>query len=167
MTKLDLYSDQLLYWSECYEKSILQFTKKEKEKTSQGTTLFRKSTPWLVDRALQTLWKIQLQMFSNSRAWTEILFIHKSNKISSGNGLCSPKLPETSYGVCTKLPQSTGDSQRDLWYQPRTSPSERMYVGTENDRSIRHRRCGYPFWQYAQGLFSTRFSFLHQRKGGR
>ena len=167
MAKLNLYSDQLLYWSENYEESIIQFTKKKKEKTPRGTALFRKSTPRLVDRALQTLWKIQLQMFSNSRAWTQILFIHKSNKIASGNGLCPSKLSETSYGVCTKLPQSSGNSQRDLWYQPRTSPSERTYVGTENDRSIRHRRCEYPFGQYADGLFSTRFSFLHQSKGGR
>jgi len=166
VTKLNLYSDQLLYWSEFYAKPIIQFVKKKKEKTSQGTALFRKSTPRLVNRALQTLWEIQLQMFSKSRARTEILFIHKSNKISSGNGLCPSKLSETSYGVCTKLPQSSGDSQRDLWYQPRTSPSERTDVGTENDRGIRHRNCEYSFGQYAQRLFSTRFSFLHQSRGG-
>ncbi len=149
MNFLRSLSDQLHTWSDIHAKQTDFQPATPPHKPAATTPPFGRHSPRFFDRALQTLWKIQLQV--RQRPWSrpQILPLHQSNRQTSPDGLRASGLCRAGQAVSGKSSTHPDYFGRDLRDQSRTPapPGAALTGGAgEQNRPYPHR-----FFRYASG----------------
>jgi len=142
-------SDQLHTWSDIHAKQTDFQPAPPPHKPAATTPPFGRHSPWFSDRALQTLWKTQLQMRQRPWSRSQILSLHQSNRQTSTDGLRTPGLCRAGQAVSGKSSARPDYFGRDLRDQSRTpAPPGAALTGCAGERNS-----PYPhrFFRYASG----------------
>ena len=140
-------SDQLYTWSAAHAKQTDFQPATPPHKPAATTPPFGRYSPWLSDRALQTLWKTRLQV--RQRPWSrpQILPINQSNRQTPPDGLRTSGLCRAGQAVSGKSSACPDYFGRDLRDQSRTpAPPGAALTGTAGERNnpYTHRFLRYP-----------------------
>lgn len=142
-------SDQYYAWSDSHAKQTYFQPATTPHKLAATAPPFGRHSPWLSDRALQTLWQTRLQV--RQRPWPrpQILPLHQPNRQTPPNGLHTPGLCRAGKAVSGQSSTRPGYFGRDLRDQSRTPAPPRAALtggaGEQNGPFI-HR-----FLRYASG----------------
>lgn len=129
-------SDQLFAWSAIHAKQTHFQLAPPPYKPAATAPPSGSHSPWLSNRALQTLWKTWLQM--RQRPWSrpQILSLHQSNRQTSTAGLRAPGLCGTGQAVSGQSSTRPGYPGRDLRDQSRTpAPPGAALTGGADERN--------------------------------
>lgn len=112
-------SDQLYYWSDCYERKIYFSASAKKKNADKKIASFRSRFTGIFNRALQALWQARMQVRPNAGAWSEVLSVGQQTQTETGNGLHPFGLSSASGRIYRKFSPHKNDFGRALRNQPR------------------------------------------------
>lgn len=114
-------SDQCYDWSDIrYPESDNKRPSAETKAACSATSTLGVRVAWFVDRAVQTLREIGVQVRTGSGPWAEVLPLCQSIGVHPAYGLCSHQVSATGAGVCGQPSTGSGYPQANLRDQPRT-----------------------------------------------
>jgi hypothetical protein len=126
MTQPLTQSDGSLIRSGCHEQRFFRGSTQAPPAAGACPAAARADHTRVTDRDLQALWSIQLSLQQWPWARTQALSVHSGpNRRPRTARLCAQCHLSASRGFSGQLPQTTGDAQRDLCAQCRTSASPR------------------------------------------
>ena len=117
----NVISDQLYKWSDIYGTKIHSYsTSKEKDPFTQASAL-RSHFAWLLNRAVQALWKAGLQVCKWPGPWSKVLPVGKQTRQQTSDGLCSTRFKAKGRRLLSELSKDKNHFRRALRYQSRAS----------------------------------------------
>jgi hypothetical protein len=126
MTRALNQSDILLIRSDGHEEHFFRGSTQTPPPAGADPAANRAGHTWITDRNLQTLWPAQLSLRRRAWAWAQAILVHgRPDRRTPAPRLCAERDLPPSRCVSRQLPQPTGDAQRDLRDQCRTSTSPR------------------------------------------
>lgn len=136
-------SDQLYDWSAKLENKDHDRLAAQTHPTATPATSAQGDPARVVDREVQEMWEVGVQMRSGPRPRPEILSLRQPTWDTSSDGVRSAEISGGSYRIRSQLPQDTGNSRPDRRDQLGASATTRE-AGL-NDHGARHpnRRHGY------------------------
>lgn len=164
-----LISDQLIKWSDIYEKSNYRNLAKKTKNTDSSLAAYGNNSSRFFDQTLQKMWKIRLSLCQGAGTWAKVLSFCKPDREKSSGRLCSTELSGTSRRLFAELSSYKRNSQRNLRYQRRTSASQAAIVGNEyalrNYHKHRYRRGSHFGCQYDQRTAKNSFTANFEQGG--
>jgi len=158
MSTLQALSDQSDTWSAIDAGQTDLLVAATTQNSCASIALLGRDLAGFIDRALQALWKTQLQMRAGARAWTEVLSLGQSHGRAAGNGLRAASRTRARRAVSRQLSSGACTPRGDLCDQPRTLASARGVLVRPNERfhpahcPLRYSPRGRPPRQYDRGL---------------
>lgn len=119
-----ILSDQLINWSDIYEKKINHSASAKTKNTPSETSSSRSRSPRFFNRTLQTLWKTWLQMCRWTWPWPKVLLISQQVWKQAPDGLHSTGSQRKCRKVPCKLPKDKDNLRRTLRNQSRAFTSQ-------------------------------------------
>ena len=165
-----LVSDQLINWSDTYERKEILFTALEKAQypARPSIHLGLPSPAWVTHRALQAVRETRVQVCKRPRARPQVLSFGQSFQNPPRDGLRPTGTSSQGREVSPQFPASQGSHRRNLQYQSGTSPQARGVLNHPHDAPLfhisRHEHRRYFSGQHDSGLAPGR-AFRTQSKG--
>lgn len=166
MKRLQLKSAHLYKWSDYYEKTINIINiifKTQTKDTSEKAAGFGAYYEGVIDRTLQTLRKIWMQVLKRKRAWSQILSDYQpKRRKNASDGLRSPVIKREGFRIYSQLTSGTRYYGRNLSDKCRASSAQREVLGMKDEYSgLRRRSFLYTSGcncssQYASGFFGIK-----------
>ena len=129
MRKYSIWSDQLYDWPDTAQRTRHCLPQAQAQYSVEKTTSFEKCSPWIVNRAIQTLRKARMQMLQGTRAWTEVFTLGQPAWGAPQAGIRPKTVPGTGHSLSGQFPFIARNYRGDLQYQPRVIASQRTFIG--------------------------------------
>lgn len=123
-----LVSDQLYTGSVAHENKDACLPTKKTKDTDKPIASLGVDPSGNAHRAVQALWKSEVQMCRRAGARSEVLLVRKQTGDSTRNGLCSLVLPRPGHRVLGQQPSCTENPRGDLRNQSRADAPQTASV---------------------------------------
>ena len=121
-------SAQLYDWSEDTTKPINHLSQAQAKPVAQKSSTFKESPSRLHYQAIQTMWKIRLQMRRRTGTRTEVLSFGQPSRHTAEAGIHSTSVPGSGRNLSDRFSVTSRDNRGDLQYQFGVIASTRKLV---------------------------------------
>ena len=171
MKKDKLKSDQFYKWSESNERAINKRTKEKTRHLYQQTENDRvQCSPWVVDRALQTMWQTRMQVCKRTWSWTKVLSFCQHPWEASRNDLYPLRNEGKSGSFFINTSLYSPITRRNRKYKSRINQAERNILDDRINAltsSTNRRFSNFKYYCQHAVLCQKNCFFNHNTKGGR